>query len=62
MEMPAFAYRLAVRANLADAEGSITLAGVHNPEFTFIGSVDTMPAGKRAEWLDSACGFGRGGV
>jgi putative NADPH-quinone reductase len=62
MEMPAFAYRLAFRANSPLGEEIMRFAGIREPVVTCIGSIDAMSANQRAGWLDSARGFGLRGV
>jgi putative NADPH-quinone reductase len=61
MEMPAFAHRLAFRASLFCGEKVMSLADIADPEVTFIGSVNAIPAEKREDWLGRLTEFGARG-
>ena len=63
MDMPAFIHRAILRKNSdTNAEASpIPLAHIDIGEMTLIGSVDTIGAGQREEWLSAMRKFGRRG-
>jgi putative NADPH-quinone reductase len=51
MEMPAFAHRSLCRRDASDLERALSLAGTAAREPTFIGSVGSLGAEQRGEWL-----------